>query len=175
MKAEGTFEYQALLFIPSQAPFDLFTRDAKIGMQLYVKRVFIMGDCDQLMPRYLRFVKGVVDAQDMSLNVSREILQQDRQVTAIRRRLTKKVLSTIQDLQSERPEDYRTFWTQFGTVLKEGLMSDFDNQRHPAACLVVRLDAQRGGTHHPGRVRRAHEGRSGADLLRHRSSRVSSF
>ena len=80
MKAEGTFEYQALLFIPSHAPFDLFNRDAKIGVQLYVKRVFVMGDCDQLMPRYLRFVKGVVDAQDMSLNVSREILQQDRQV-----------------------------------------------------------------------------------------------
>jgi molecular chaperone HtpG len=128
MKAEGTFEYQALLFIPSHAPFDLFNRDAHVGVQLYVKRVFIMGDCDQLMPEYLRFIKGVVDAQDMSLNVSREILQQDRQIKAIRRRLTKKVLSTIQDLQSERPEDYRTFWTQFGRVLKEGLMSDFDNQ-----------------------------------------------
>ena len=128
MKAEGTFEYQALLFIPSHAPFDLFTRDAKIGVQLYVKRVFVMGDCDQLMPKYLRFVKGVVDAQDMSLNVSREILQQDRQINAIRRRLTKKVLSTITNLQSERPQDYRTFWTQFGAVLKEGLMSDVDNQ-----------------------------------------------
>jgi molecular chaperone HtpG len=128
MKAEGTFEYQALLFIPSHAPFDLFNRDAKIGVQLYVKRVFIMGDCDQLMPEYLRFVKGVVDAQDLSLNVSREILQQDRQINAIRRRLTKKVLSTIKDLQSERPDDYRTFWTQFGRVLKEGLLSDVDNQ-----------------------------------------------
>src|SRR5271155_3862334 len=128
MKAEGTFEYQALLFIPSHAPFDLFSRDATIGIQLYVKRVFIMGDCDQLMPEYLRFIKGVVDAQDMSLNVSREILQQDRQIKAIRRRLTKKVLSTIKELQSERPEDYRTFWTQFGRVVKEGLMSDFDNQ-----------------------------------------------
>ena len=93
MKAEGTFEYQALLFIPSHAPFDLFNRDAKMGVQLYIKRVFVMGDCDQLMPKYLRFVKGVVDAQDMSLNVSREILQQDRQIKAIRRRLTKKVLS----------------------------------------------------------------------------------
>ncbi|MCV7425154.1 molecular chaperone HtpG [Mycobacterium montefiorense] len=128
MKAEGTFEYQALLFIPSHAPFDMFNRDAKIGVQLYVKRVFIMGDCDQLMPEYLRFVKGVVDAQDLSLNVSREILQQDRQINAIRRRLTKKVLSTIKDLQSERPEDYRTLWTQFGRVLKEGLLSDVDNQ-----------------------------------------------
>lgn len=128
MKAEGTFEYQALLFIPSHAPFDLFNRDAQIGIQLYVKRVFIMGDCDQLMPEYLRFVKGVVDAQDMSLNVSREILQQDRQIKAIRRRLTKKVLSTIKELQSERPDDYRSFWTQFGRVIKEGLLSDFDNR-----------------------------------------------
>ncbi|KZS76241.1 molecular chaperone HtpG [Mycobacterium kansasii] len=128
MKAEGTFEYQALLFIPKHAPFDLFNRDASFGIQLYVKRVFIMGDCDQLMPEYLRFVKGVVDAQDMSLNVSREILQQDRQIKAIRRRLTKKVLATIKDLQGERPEDYRTFWTQFGKVVKEGLLSDFDNR-----------------------------------------------
>ncbi|CAA0120895.1 Chaperone protein HtpG [Mycolicibacterium vanbaalenii] len=127
MKAEGTFEYQALLFIPSHAPFDLFNRDTT-GIQLYVKRVFIMDDCDQLMPDYLRFIKGVVDAQDMSLNVSREILQQDRQVKAIRRRLTKKVLSTVKDLQSERPEDYRALWAQFGRVLKEGLLSDFDNQ-----------------------------------------------
>ena len=128
MKAEGTFSYQALLFIPSHAPFDLFTRDAGTGVQLYVKRVFVMADCDQLIPSYLRFVKGVVDAEDMSLNVSREILQQDRQLSAIRRRLTKKVLSTITGLQSERPQDYATLWTQFGAVLKEGLMSDFDNQ-----------------------------------------------
>ena len=128
MKAEGTFEYQALLFIPSHAPFDLFNQDSKVGVQLYVKRVFIMSDCDQLMPHYLRFVKGVVDAQDMSLNVSREILQQDRQINAIRRRLTKKVLSTIKEMQSGRQENYRTFWTQLGRVLKEGLLSDFENQ-----------------------------------------------
>jgi molecular chaperone HtpG len=128
MKAEGTFEYQALLFIPTRAPLDLYEPDAANGVQLYVKRVFIMGDCDQLIPRYLRFVKGVVDAQDLSLNVSREMLQQDRQINAIRRRLTKKVLSTIKELQSERPDDYRTFWGEFGKVLKEGLMRDFDNQ-----------------------------------------------
>ena len=128
MKAEGTFEYQALLFIPSHAPFDLYEPGSDIGVQLYVKRVFIMDDCDELMPRYLRFIKGVVDAQDLSLNVSREILQHDRQINAIRRRLTKKVLSTIKELQSERPEDYRTFWGQFGKVLKEGLMRDVDNQ-----------------------------------------------
>ncbi|OBI59598.1 molecular chaperone HtpG [Mycobacterium sp. E796] len=128
MKAEGTFEYQALLFIPSHAPFDLFDRDSHVGIQLYVKRVFIMGDCDELLPKYLRFVKGVVDAQDLSLNVSREILQQDRQIKAIRRRLTKKVLSTIKELQSERPDDYRTLWTQFGRAIKEGLLSDADNK-----------------------------------------------
>ncbi|BBY57160.1 molecular chaperone HtpG [Mycolicibacterium sarraceniae] len=128
MKAEGTFEYQALLFIPSIAPFDLFNSDARVGVQLYVKRVFIMADCDELLPPYLRFVKGVVDAADMSLNVSREILQQDRQIKAIRRRLTKKVLATIKEMQSERPADYRTFWVHFGRVLKEGLLSDVDNK-----------------------------------------------
>ncbi|MBY6413099.1 molecular chaperone HtpG [Rhodococcus sp. BP-252] len=127
-KAEGTFEYQALLFIPSQAPFDLFMREGKTGVHLYVKRVFIMDDCEELMPEYLRFVKGVVDAQDLSLNVSREILQQDRQIRAIRRRLTRKVLSTIKELQSENAEKYQTFWSQFGRALKEGLISDSDNR-----------------------------------------------
>ncbi len=136
LKAEGTFEYQALLFIPSQAPFDMFQREHKRGVQLYVRRVFIMDNCEELMPEYLRFVKGVVDAQDLSLNVSREILQQDRQIQMIRKRLVRKVLSTIKDLQgAEIPEGesaadskYRTFWNEFGRVLKEGLLSDFDNR-----------------------------------------------
>ncbi|MEU7763616.1 molecular chaperone HtpG [Nocardia sp. NPDC049190] len=129
LKAEGTFEYQALLFIPSQAPFDLFTREHKRGVQLYVKRVFIMDNCEELMPEYLRFVKGVVDAQDLSLNVSREILQQDRQIQMIRKRLVKKVLSTVKDLQgAEDQTNYQTFWREFGRVLKEGLLSDFDNR-----------------------------------------------
>ncbi|WP_280438345.1 molecular chaperone HtpG [Nocardia carnea] len=129
LKAEGTFEYQALLFLPSQAPFDLFTREHKRGVQLYVKRVFIMDNCEELMPEYLRFVKGVVDAQDLSLNVSREILQQDRQIQMIRKRLVKKVLSTVKELQgAEDQAKYRTFWQEFGRVLKEGLLSDFDNQ-----------------------------------------------
>ncbi|AYJ48639.1 molecular chaperone HtpG [Rhodococcus sp. P1Y] len=127
-KAEGTFEYQALLFIPSQAPFDLFMREGKGGVHLYVKRVFIMDDSEELLPEYLRFVKGVVDAADLSLNVSREILQQDRQIRAIRRRLTRKVLSTIKELQSENAEKYATFWSQFGKALKEGLISDSDNR-----------------------------------------------
>ncbi|ALG14649.1 heat-shock protein Hsp90 [Kibdelosporangium phytohabitans] len=125
MQAEGTFEYQALLFIPAHAPLDLFMRESKRGVQLYVKRVFIMDDCEALMPEYLRFVKGVVDAQDLSLNVSREILQQDRQIQLMRRRLVKKVLSTVKALDAEK---YRTFWQEFGAAVKEGLVNDFDNR-----------------------------------------------
>uniref|UniRef100_UPI003F82FE6D molecular chaperone HtpG n=1 Tax=Actinosynnema sp. TaxID=1872144 RepID=UPI003F82FE6D len=128
LQAEGAFEYQALLFLPSRAPMDLFMRDHKRGVQLYVKRVFIMDDCEELMPEYLRFVKGVVDAQDLSLNVSREILQQDRQIQLMRRRLVKKVLSTIKTMLNDRPEDYAVFWRELGTALKEGLLSDVDNR-----------------------------------------------
>jgi molecular chaperone HtpG len=128
MQAEGTFEYQALLFIPSHAPLDLFMREAKRGVQLYVKRVFIMDDCEELMPEYLRFVKGVVDAQDLSLNVSRETLQQDRQIQLMRRRLVKKVLSTVKDMMSEHPDRYATFWREFGRAVKEGLVADFENR-----------------------------------------------
>ena len=128
LKADGTLEYEALLFIPRNAPFDLFSRDGARGVQLYVNRVFIMDDCDALMPDYLRFVKGVVDAHDLSLNISREILQHDRQIRAVRRRLVKKVLAAVKDLQTSRPEDYRTFWSQFGRALKEGLLEDFDNR-----------------------------------------------
>ncbi|WP_235831571.1 molecular chaperone HtpG [Gordonia zhaorongruii] len=127
LHAEGTFEYQALLFLPTQAPFDLFMREKSAGIHLYVKRVLIMEDCAELMPEYLRFVQGVVDASDLSLNVSREILQQDRQIRAIRRRLVKKVVSTIQELADKRPDDYRTFWDNFGRVFKEGLVNDSDN------------------------------------------------
>jgi molecular chaperone HtpG len=128
MKAEGTFEYQALLFIPSRAPLDLFMRDRKRGVQLYVKRVYIMDDCEALMPDYLRFIKGVVDAQDLSLNVSREILQQDRQIQMMRRRLVKKVLSTVQDMMANNPDHYKTFWKEFGKAVKEGLLNDFENR-----------------------------------------------
>ncbi|HET9518299.1 MAG TPA: molecular chaperone HtpG [Actinoplanes sp.] len=128
MKAEGTFEYEALLFIPAHAPLDLFTRDAKRGVQLYVKRVFIMDDCEALMPDYLRFIKGVVDAHDLSLNISREILQQDRQIQNVRRRLVKKVLSTVKGLMTSDADKYKTFWAEYGRVVKEGLLSDPDNK-----------------------------------------------
>ncbi|WP_329274414.1 molecular chaperone HtpG [Streptomyces sp. NBC_00691] len=127
MRAEGTFEYEALLFIPSQAPFDLFSRETKRGVQLYVKRVFIMDDCEALMPDYLRFVKGVVDAHDLSLNVSREILQHDRQIRGVRRRLVKKVLGALKNMQSKDAERYANVWAQFGRALKEGLVEDTDS------------------------------------------------
>ncbi|WP_439941899.1 molecular chaperone HtpG [Streptomyces sp. BBFR115] len=128
LQAEGAFEYQALLFLPAHAPHDLFTQGHRHGLQLFVKRVFIMDDCEELLPPYLRFVKGVVDAQDLSLNVSREILQQDRQIRLMQRRLTKKVLATVKDLRTADPDRYRTFWREFGAVLKEGLVTDFDNR-----------------------------------------------
>ena len=129
MKAEGTFEYEALLFIPSRAPHDLFQRDGRRGIQLYVKRVFIMDDSRELMPDYLRFVKGVVDAADLSLNISREILQQDRHIQLIRRRLAKKVLATIKDMMSADQEKYGTLWREFGRAIKEGLLGESDDQK----------------------------------------------
>jgi molecular chaperone HtpG len=128
LQAEGTFEYQALLFVPSHAPHDLFQQNFKRGLQLYVKRVFIMDDCEELLPPYLRFVKGVVDAQDLSLNVSREILQQDRHIRMMQRRLTKKVLSSVKSMMADDAERYATFWREFGAVLKEGLVTDPDNR-----------------------------------------------
>ncbi|WP_239310842.1 MULTISPECIES: molecular chaperone HtpG [unclassified Frankia] len=128
MKGEGHFEYEALLFIPSRAPFDLFMREGKQGIQLYVKRVFIMDDCQALMPSYLRFIKGVVDAHDLSLNISREILQQDRQIQLVRRRLVKKVLATVKHMQANEAERYRAFWNEFGRAVKEGLLDDVENR-----------------------------------------------
>jgi molecular chaperone HtpG len=129
LAAEGTFEYQALLFLPSHAPMDLFWREARRGVQLYVRRVFIMDDCEALVPEYLRFVKGVVDANDLSLNISREILQQDRQIQLIRKRLVKKVLSTVKTMMEAEPEKYATFWSELGRAVKEGLLSDSENQQ----------------------------------------------
>lgn len=128
LQAEGTFEYQALLFVPSHAPHDLFRQNMRHGLQLYVKRVFIMDDCEALLPSYLRFVKGVVDAQDLSLNVSREILQQDRHIRMMQRRLTKKVLSSVKSMMTRDADKYATFWREFGAVLKEGLVTDPDNR-----------------------------------------------
>ncbi len=118
--AEGRLEYRALLFIPAKAPFDLYYTDARIGLQLYVNNVKIMERCEELLPRYLRFVKGVVDSADLSLNVSRELLQQDRQITQIRRGLVKKVLYTLAEMKDKDSEGYLSFWSTFGRAIKEG-------------------------------------------------------
>ncbi len=126
---EGTFEARALLFIPSKAPIDLYHREMnRRGIQLYVKRVFIMDECRDLIPEYLRFIKGVVDAEDLSLNVSRELLQQDRQILAVRKHLVKRVLATLGDLEKNEPARYQAFWTEFGPVLKEGLIDPKANK-----------------------------------------------
>jgi molecular chaperone HtpG len=127
IKMEGTLEAYALLYIPSKAPFDLYSAEMKRGVQLYVKRVFVMDECKELMPTHLRFVKGVVDAHDLSLNVSREILQKDRQIQVIRKQLVKKVLATLDEMKRDKLEDYLQFWAAFGPVLKEGLLS-YDTQ-----------------------------------------------
>ena len=128
MKMEGTLEAQALLYIPQKAPHDLYFREGKRGVQLYVKRVFIMEDCRELMPDYLRFIKGVVDSEDLNLNISREILQQSRQIKAIRGRLVKKTLSVLEDLFAQKKEQYLAFWGEFGRVMKEGIYEDFENR-----------------------------------------------
>jgi len=126
---EGGFEARALLYIPSKAPFDIHHRDGgQRGLSLYVKRVFIMDDWRELLPPHLRFVRGVVSSDDLSLNVSREILQKDRQVQAIRRHLVRRILAHLKEMKDQRPEKYRAFWVEFGDVLKEGLMAFEDGQ-----------------------------------------------
>ena len=123
-KAEGTSEFRALLFIPSRPPMDLFYQDGKHGVQLYIRRVFIMNDCKDLIPEYMRFIKGVVDSEDLSLNVSREMLQQDRQTAQIKNSLVKKILDTLHKMRKDQPDSYNKFWQTFGVVLKEGIISD---------------------------------------------------
>jgi molecular chaperone HtpG len=125
MKFEGTTEYDALLYIPSKAPFDLFQPDRKNGMHLYCKRVFIMDDCKELMPDYFSFIQGVVDAPDLNLNVSREILQQDRLVRNIRKNLVKKVFELLEKMDEKT---YETFYSEFGQMLKAGIPMDFENK-----------------------------------------------
>ena len=127
-RVEGRQEYTQLLYIPSRAPFDLWDRDARHGIKLYVRRVFIMDDAEQLMPSYLRFVRGVVDSSDLPLNVSREILQESKDIEAIRSGCTKKVLGMLEDLASNEAEKYAKFWGEFGKVMKEGLGEDFSNK-----------------------------------------------
>ena len=128
LKAEGTLEYQALLFIPSQASYDFFYHAAEWGLHLYAKGVSIMERCEELLPRYLRFIKGIVDTADLPLNISRQMLQQDRQVTQIRKGLTKKLLDSLQAMSESEPEKFELLWEQFGRSIKEGVASDLDNK-----------------------------------------------
>jgi molecular chaperone HtpG len=134
-RVEGNQEYISLLYIPSKAPFDLYDRERRHGIKLYVKRVFIMEEADKLMPQYLRFVRGVIDSADLPLNVSREILQDSRDVEAIKNGSVKKVLGLLEDMAKDKPEDYAKFWEAFGRVLKEGPGEDFANKDKIAGLL----------------------------------------
>jgi molecular chaperone HtpG len=127
-KIEGTYEYTLLLFIPSRAPFDLYMPQAGRGVKLHIRRVFVLEDSGQLMPQYLRFIRGVIDSADLPLNVSRELLQGSRVVDSIRSNATKKVLRLLADTAEKEPEKYAAFWKEFGAVLKEGLAEDFGNK-----------------------------------------------
>jgi molecular chaperone HtpG len=134
-RVEGNNEYTALLYIPQRAPFDLWDRDQKHGVKLFVRRVFIMDEAEKLMPRYLRFVKGVVDSDDLPLNVSREILQHNRKIDTIRQANVKRILSALEKLAEDEKEKYQTFWDQFGKVIKEGPAEDFGNRERIAGLL----------------------------------------
>ncbi|WP_043638476.1 molecular chaperone HtpG [Chromobacterium haemolyticum] len=134
-RVEGRQEYTELLYIPSRAPFDLFDRERKQGVKLYVRRVFIMEDTEKLMPHYLRFVRGVIDSNDLPLNVSREILQESKDIDAIRNGCVKKVLGLLEDLAANQPEKYAEFWQEFGQVLKEGVGEDMANKERIAKLL----------------------------------------
>ncbi len=134
-RVEGKQEYISLLYIPAKAPFDLYDRERRHGIKLYVKRVFIMEDAEKLMPQYLRFVRGVIDSADLPLNVSREILQHSKDIDAIKAGSVKKVLGLLEDLAENRPEDYQKFWNEFGRVLKEGPGEDFGNKEKIAGLL----------------------------------------
>lgn len=127
-KVEGKREYTSLLYVPARAPFDLYQRDATRGLKLYVRRVFIMDDAEQFLPMYLRFIRGVIDSNDLPLNVSRELLQQDSEVESMRTALTRRALDLLARLAKEEPEKYATFWREFGPVLKEGLGEDPSNR-----------------------------------------------
>ena len=134
-KVEGTNEYTLLLYVPSRAPFDLWDRDAKHGVKLYIRKVFITDDAEQLMPRYLRFIRGIIDANSLPLNVSREILQQSKQISAIKSGAVKKVLGMLEGLAKNEPEKYEKFWSQFGAVIKEGPIEDHSNKERVAKLL----------------------------------------
>jgi molecular chaperone HtpG len=128
LKAEGIQEYDSLLFVPSQAPYDLYYHSPEMGLRLYAKRVMVMEKCEDLLPRYLRFIRGVVDSSDLPLNISRQRLQQDRHIGQIKKWLTRKVLDALAEMQEKEPELYLKFWHEFGRAIKEGVSSDYENK-----------------------------------------------
>jgi molecular chaperone HtpG len=134
-RVEGNLEYISLLFIPSKAPFDLWDREQRHGINLYVRRIFILDDAKYLMPNYLRFVRGVVDAADLPLNVSREFLQNNKDIDRIRTASVKKILNELKRIAENNPESYVQFWREFGKVLKEGMVEDHENQKTLAELL----------------------------------------
>jgi molecular chaperone HtpG len=134
-KVEGKLEYSSLLYVPARAPFDLYQREAPRGLKLYVQRVFVMDQAESFLPLYLRFIKGVVDSNDLSLNVSREILQKDPIIDSMKSALTKRVLDMLEKLAKNEPEQYKSFWKNFGQVLKEGPAEDFANKEKIAGLL----------------------------------------
>jgi molecular chaperone HtpG len=146
VKMEGTIEAYALLYIPAKAPMDLYSAEMKRGVQLYVRRVFVMDECKDLLPAHLRFIKGVVDAHDLSLNVSRELLQKDRQIQVIRKQLVKKVLATLEEMKRDKVADYLAFWAEFGAVLKEGFLGYDVPDRDKLLELVVAPSTTSTGT-----------------------------
>ncbi len=137
VRLEGTLEAYALLYLPAKAPFDLYSPEMKRGVQLYVKRVFVLDECKDLVPSWLRFVRGVVDAHDLSLNVSREILQKDRQIQIIKKQLVKRVLATLEEMRRDKPDEYAGFWEDFGPVLKEGLLEPDGADREKLLELLI--------------------------------------
>jgi len=143
-KVEGSIEYTSLLYLPKRAPFDLFEREQKSGVQLYVKRVFIMDKAAELLPPYLRFMRGLVDSADLPLNVSRELLQNNRTVEKIKSALVKRTLDMLEDLAANKPEEYAEFWKTFGTVLKEGIIEDPVNRTRIAKLLRFHSTADSG-------------------------------
>ncbi|MCQ9423195.1 molecular chaperone HtpG [Pseudomonas sp. LJDD11] len=144
-KVEGKLEYNSLLYVPARAPFDLYQREAPRGLKLYVQRVFIMDQAESFLPLYLRFIKGVVDSNDLSLNVSREILQKDPIIDSMKSALTKRVLDMLEKLAKNEPEQYKGFWKNFGQVLKEGPAEDFANKEKIAGLLRFTSTASEGG------------------------------
>lgn len=143
--AEGTSEFKALLYLPAKKPFDMFMADRKKGLQLYVKRVFITDKCEELIPDYLRFVKGVVDSSDLPLNVSREILQEDVQIKRIQKGLVSKVLSTLSEVMEKSFDEYASFWKEFGQVIKEGIHFDYANKEKLQELILFESTATEAG------------------------------